>query len=39
MIERDLAEDLSGTNPRCVNGELMFTHRTAIVVGRKLVPP
>ena len=36
MIERDLTDDLSGTNPRRVDGELFFTHRTAIVVARKL---
>lgn len=36
MIERDLREDLSGTNPRRIDGELFFTHRTAIVVTRKL---
>ncbi len=38
MIERDIAEDLSGTNPRRIDGELFFTHRAAIVVGRKLAP-
>ncbi len=38
MIERDLREDLSGTNPRRIDGELFFTHRTAIVVTRKLKP-
>ncbi|MDO8434650.1 MAG: class I SAM-dependent methyltransferase [Candidatus Binatus sp.] len=38
MIERDLAEDLTGANPRRVDGELFFTHRTAIVVARKLKP-
>jgi len=38
MIERDLAEDLTGANPRRVEGQLYFTHRTAIVVARKLYP-
>jgi ubiquinone/menaquinone biosynthesis C-methylase UbiE len=38
MIERDLNEDLSGTNPARIDGELFFTHRTAIVVTRKLKP-
>ncbi len=38
MIERDLTEDLTGANPRRVDGELFFTHRTAIVVARKLRP-
>jgi SAM-dependent methyltransferase len=38
MIERDLREDLSGTNPRRIDGEIFFTHRTAIVVTRKLMP-
>ncbi len=38
MIERDMLEDLSGTNPRRVDGELFFTHRTAILVSRKLKP-
>jgi ubiquinone/menaquinone biosynthesis C-methylase UbiE len=38
MIERDLVEDLSGTNPRRIDGELFFTHRTAILVTRKLKP-
>jgi ubiquinone/menaquinone biosynthesis C-methylase UbiE len=36
MIERDLAEDLTGASPRRIDGELFFTHRTAIVVSRKL---
>jgi ubiquinone/menaquinone biosynthesis C-methylase UbiE len=38
MIERDMREDLSGTNPRRIDGELFFTHRTAILVARKLNP-
>jgi hypothetical protein len=38
MIERDLTEDLSGTNPRRIDGELFFTHRTAILVTRRLKP-
>jgi ubiquinone/menaquinone biosynthesis C-methylase UbiE len=36
MIERDLAEDLSGTSPARLGGELHFTHRVATIVGRKL---
>ncbi len=36
LIERDLGEDLSGTRPFRLNGELHFTHHTATVVGRKL---
>jgi ubiquinone/menaquinone biosynthesis C-methylase UbiE len=36
MIERDLAEDLSGTRPARLGGELHFTQRIAIIVGRKL---
>jgi ubiquinone/menaquinone biosynthesis C-methylase UbiE len=36
MIERDVREDLSGANSRRIDGELYFTHRLAIVVGRKL---
>ncbi len=38
MIERDLAEDLSGARPSRIDGELCFTHRIAIVVARKLKP-
>jgi ubiquinone/menaquinone biosynthesis C-methylase UbiE len=38
MIERDLIEDLSGTRPMRVDGELFFTHHAAIVVARKLKP-
>lgn len=38
MIERDLAEDLSGASPARIDGELYFTHRTARVVARKLKP-
>jgi ubiquinone/menaquinone biosynthesis C-methylase UbiE len=36
MIERDVREDLSGANSRRIDGQLYFTHRLAIVVGRKL---
>lgn len=36
MIERDLAEDLSGARPSRIDGELFFTHRLAIVTARKL---
>jgi ubiquinone/menaquinone biosynthesis C-methylase UbiE len=36
MIERDIREDLSGTDARRINGELYFTHRSAIIVARKL---
>jgi ubiquinone/menaquinone biosynthesis C-methylase UbiE len=36
MIERDLAEDLSGARPSRIEGELFFTHRLAIVTSRKL---
>ncbi len=36
MIERDLAEDLSGAHPTRIDGELHFTQRLAIVVARKL---
>ena len=36
MIERDLADDLSGARPSRIDGELFFTHRLAIVTARKL---
>ena len=37
LIERDVGEDLSGTDPfRNSDGRLQFRQRTAIVVGRKL---
>jgi len=36
LIERDAAEDLSGTRPLRRNGSFVFTQRTAIVVGRPL---
>jgi len=39
MIERDAAEDLSGTQPFWREGALYFTQRTAAVVGRRLGPP
>jgi ubiquinone/menaquinone biosynthesis C-methylase UbiE len=37
MIEQDLLRDLSGTSPFRRDGELYFTHRTAAVIGRKLI--
>lgn len=36
LVERDLAEDLSGTRPHHQDGAIHFTQRTATVVGRKL---
>jgi ubiquinone/menaquinone biosynthesis C-methylase UbiE len=39
MLERDAREDLSGANTRFIDGALYFTHRLAIVVGRKLGRP
>ena len=36
MLERDALGDLSGVRPFVREGEWFFTHRTAIVVGRKL---
>jgi SAM-dependent methyltransferase len=39
LIERDIREDLSGTDARRINGELYFTHRSAIIVARKLGSP
>jgi ubiquinone/menaquinone biosynthesis C-methylase UbiE len=36
LIERDAAEDLSGTAPFWTAGRWHFVHRAAIVVGRKL---
>lgn len=36
MFERDAREDLSGLRPFVRQGERFFTHRAAIVVGRKL---
>jgi ubiquinone/menaquinone biosynthesis C-methylase UbiE len=39
MLERDVREDLSGANTRYLDGALHFTHRLAIVVGRKLGRP
>jgi len=38
MIERDVAEDLSGVRSARADGELFFTHHAAIVVARKLKP-
>ena len=38
MIERDVAEDLSGVGSTRIDGELLFTHHAAIVVARKLKP-
>jgi ubiquinone/menaquinone biosynthesis C-methylase UbiE len=36
MLQRDAAEDLSGTRPFRRDGELFFTQKTITVVGRKL---
>jgi ubiquinone/menaquinone biosynthesis C-methylase UbiE len=36
LLQRDAAEDLSGTNAHYRDGALHFVHRNAIVVGRKL---
>ena len=36
MIERDADEDLSGARPARIDGELLFTHRIAMLVTRKL---
>jgi SAM-dependent methyltransferase len=36
LINQDLNEDLSGTDARYIGGELYFTHRSAIIVARKL---
>jgi ubiquinone/menaquinone biosynthesis C-methylase UbiE len=36
MLERDVAEDLSGLLPFERDGRLFFTQRTAAIVGRKL---
>jgi ubiquinone/menaquinone biosynthesis C-methylase UbiE len=36
MIERDVAEDLSGTSSTRADGELFFTHHAALIVARKL---
>ncbi|WP_049922670.1 class I SAM-dependent methyltransferase [Halopiger djelfimassiliensis] len=36
LIEADAKHDLSGTRPFSEDGELYFTHRTAIVVGRRV---
>jgi SAM-dependent methyltransferase len=36
LLERDAAEDLSGTRPVRRDGALVFTQRTATVVGRRL---
>jgi SAM-dependent methyltransferase len=36
LVERDATEDLSGTRPQRRDGELVFTQRTATLVGRKL---
>jgi protein-L-isoaspartate O-methyltransferase len=36
LVARDVAEDLSGTRPIVREGRVFFTHRAAIVVGRRL---
>ena len=36
MVERDVREDLSGADSRLIDGKLYFTHRSAIIVARKL---
>jgi ubiquinone/menaquinone biosynthesis C-methylase UbiE len=36
MVERDVAEDLSGARPVRIDGELYFTYRIAMLVTRKL---
>lgn len=36
LIERDAADDLSGTRPHVQDGQWMFSHASAIIVGRKL---
>jgi ubiquinone/menaquinone biosynthesis C-methylase UbiE len=38
LIERDVREDLSGADSRMIDGKLYFTHRSAIIVARKLRP-
>ncbi len=38
MIERDVAEDLSGARSVRIDGQLYFTHRIAMLVTRKLAP-
>lgn len=37
MLERDLAEDLSGTQPFRHEGKLLFHHRMATLVGRRMM--
>lgn len=39
LIEQDEAHDLSGVSPFHRDGGLWFTHRTAVVIGRKLATP
>ncbi|MBZ5537641.1 MAG: methyltransferase domain-containing protein [Acidobacteriia bacterium] len=36
MIEKDLAQDLSGTRPFRLNGELFFNQKTVAIIGRKM---
>ncbi|MFI5174422.1 MAG: class I SAM-dependent methyltransferase [Terriglobia bacterium] len=36
LIEADLAQDLSGTRPFRMNGELFFNQKTVALIGRKL---
>ncbi len=39
LLERDAEHDLSGLRPVQSDGQLTFTHRMAVVVGRKLASP
>lgn len=36
LLERDLLDDLSGTRPFWQDGRLVFHHRTATIIGRRL---
>jgi hypothetical protein len=36
LIERDARDDLSGTRPFRRDGQWLFTHQSAIILGRKL---
>ncbi|HEU4792842.1 MAG TPA: class I SAM-dependent methyltransferase [Nitrolancea sp.] len=37
LMERDAEEDLSGTRPFRQDGQWLFTHQSAIILGRKLL--
>jgi ubiquinone/menaquinone biosynthesis C-methylase UbiE len=39
LLERDALRDLSGLNTILRDGQLAFTHRMAVVIGRKLASP